>query len=283
MSTFTTLVSANSLHELMQSSNPVVIDCRFSLTDTDAGFRDYVDNHIPGAVYAHLDHDMSSSIIPGVSGRHPLPNPAQWITRLRSWGVNSDTQVVVYDDGPGAIAARAWWLSRWVGHVSVAVLDGGYRAWRSNEYAVCDQVPSGNPGSITLQTPLVTCINAEQVLEKDRLLIDARDPERYSGEHEPLDPVAGHIPAALNLPFNQNLRSDKTFLSAEDLRARFEPVLRQAQSAVPAQTVTHYCGSGVTAAHNVLAMMVAKLPVPDLYAGSWSEWIQDKNRPIVGP
>ena len=271
------LIEVDELQRLLTEGNTTVIDCRFSLMDTDEGYSKYKQSHIPSAHYAHLEHDLSSSIIDGQSGRHPLPEKSAFLNTLQNWGVNNANNIVVYDDAPGAIAARAWWLCRWIGHQNVALLNGGFRAWTERGLPVNSDVPNTSKGNIELRESTVTLVTAEQVLDKTRVLVDARDPERYRGEHEPLDPVAGHIPGAINHPFSGNIGAGGKFVNRSTLEKRFQDLTQQAEQ----KAITHYCGSGVTAAHNVLAMYQLGITDCALYAGSWSEWISDPNRPVA--
>jgi len=278
---FTTLIDPETLQRHLEHPDWVVVDCRFSLSDPEYGRRAYREAHIPGAVYAHLDEDLSGPIVPGRTGRHPLRDPEQLARKLGGWGIDNRTQVVAYDDAGGAFAARLWWLLGWLGHDAVAVLDGGWPRW----------VREGRPvrGGIETRTPrtFVPRIRPERVVSADEVLqhlhdpawrlLDARAPARYRGEQEPIDPVAGHIPGAVNAPFAENLTPDGTFRPSEQLRQRFEALLGD----VPSERVVCYCGSGVTAAHNLLAMAHAGLPGARLYAGSWSEWITDPRRPVA--
>lgn len=275
-----TLISCEQLAEQLGRPDWVVIDCRFALDDVERGRQAWGAGHIPGARYAHLNEDLSGEIIPGVTGRHPQPDRVGMALRFASWGVGPRTQVVTYDDAGGAYAARCWWLLRWLGQRSVAVLDGGWNAWLASGGAIDTETPEVQTAEFTLGEPLLKSVSAEQLHDADgqptALLLDARAAERFRGEIEPLDPVAGHIPGARCLPFTDNLGSDGRFLPAEVLRERFESVL---EGAGAARTVC-YCGSGVTAAHNVLAMQHAGLGSPALYVGSWSEWVSDPDRAI---
>jgi thiosulfate/3-mercaptopyruvate sulfurtransferase len=277
---FTTLVNCDQLAEHLGSPTWVVVDCRFNLADPAAGEEAYTAGHIPGAHYAHLDHDLSGPITP-TSGRHPLPDATKLAQRLGQWGITEHTQVVAYDDAGGAFAARLWWLLRWLGHARVAVLDGGFSAWTRGGYSTSIEVATPRPGVFVPTTDpsqWVTSAALEGLVAAGSVqLIDARDPERFRGEVEPIDPVAGHIPGAINVPFKQNLNSDGTFQSPDALRDRFAPVIGSREP----ETVVHMCGSGVTACHNVLAMEHAGLGGTRLYAGSWSEWIRDGSRPVA--
>jgi thiosulfate/3-mercaptopyruvate sulfurtransferase len=293
---FTTLIDAASLQTLLGSppapSALVLLDCRFDLTAPDAGGRAYLAGHIPTARYVDLNRDLSGPTSPA-SGRHPLPAPERLAARFEQLGVREDSQVVVYDDVNGAFAARAWWLLRWLGHYEVAVLDGGMKAWRaaggaiepggtiqSADSAPADSVPRARAASAARVDPNAVVSSAELVdLLKHgrRLLVDARAPERFAGSVEPIDPVAGHIPGAVNHPFSANLGDDGRFLPPAELERRW----RERLTGVPPADTIAMCGSGVTACHNLLAMEIAGLPGAKLYAGSWSEWIRDSERPVA--
>lgn len=278
---FTTLIDPETLQAHLEDPDWVVVDCRFSLSDPAYGWQAYQKAHIPTAVYAHLDEDLSGPMVPGRSGRHPLPDPDQLAQKLGAWGIGSCTQVVAYDDAGGAFAARLWWLLGWLGHDAVAVLDGGWPRWIGEGRPIREGVEQRPPCAFTPRLQPERVVTADDV--KQRLhdpawrLLDARAPERYQGVQEPIDPVAGHIPGAVNAPFSENLTSAGTFLSPERLRQRFAALL----GGVPPERTICYCGSGVTAAHNVLAMTHAGLPGARLYAGSWSEWITDPRRPVA--
>lgn len=277
--TYTTLISATTLKKNINNPKWIIIDCRFSLTNTDAGSYTYRHGHIPNARYAHLNNDLSSAIT-DLTGRHPLPNPTGLAKRLGSWGISNDNQVITYDDAGGAFAARLWWLLRSLGHDNIAVLNGGIQNWQKQGYALTTILPKikSNVFRSYLNTSL--WLNATQVqnylAQKSICLIDARTPERYRGEQEPIDPIAGHIPGALNHPFQLNLDTNGLFLPANSLNNQFKQLI----GSVAPEQVVHYCGSGVTACHNLLAMEYAGLCDSRLYAGSWSEWIRDKNRGI---
>ncbi len=277
---FTTLISVEGLAQYLGDPNWVVVDCRFWLDDTEKGRIDYQISHIPGALYAHLDEDLSARIIPGQTGRHPLPDVEILAARFASWGIGNQSQVVVYDDRGGMIAARLWWLLRWLGLEAVAVLDGGFPAWVAAGQAVTADVATPGPQEFVPQMQAEMVLTAEDVLryfgDAGRLLVDSRAPERYRGETEPIDPVAGRIPGAINYFWGQNLDSKNHFELKDVLRGRFDNLFED----IPAQNVTFYCGSGVTAAHNALAVAHAGLGMPKIYAGSWSEWITDPERPI---
>lgn len=278
----TPLVSCETLFENLDAGW-AVFDCRHVLTDPEAGPRAYAAGHIPGAVHAHVDRDLSSPVGDGSRGRHPLPDMEAFQEWLRAGGVDADRQVVCYDDAGGAWAGRLWWLLRYVGHQNVAVLDGGLTRWEHLDLPLDAKTPrprrgsfEGTPG----QMPTVDAMRIQTDLGKERealQVIDARAPERYRGESEPIDPVPGHIPGALNLPYAGNLGPDGRFLSPDELRVRYEDALGVQEVG----RVAVYCGSGVTAPHDVLAMEVAGMGTAALYPGSWSEWCQpDAERPI---
>jgi thiosulfate/3-mercaptopyruvate sulfurtransferase len=284
---FTTLIDVDSLAAL--TSPAVLLDCRFDLSDPDAGRRAYAAGHIPGARYADLDRDLSSPAT-SASGRHPLPAPDVLAGFFTAAGIGGQTQVIAYDDANGSFAARAWWLSRWLGHDPVAVLDGGFKAWvAAGGAAGGAPLESGEPPPAPggAQPPFTVQLRPESVLtagdvqraleDSRRLLVDARAAERFAGAVEPLDRVAGHVPGAVNHPFSANLGEDGRFLAAGELRRRW---LTRLGGREPSGTIL-MCGSGVTACHNVLAMTSAGLPGGKLYAGSWSEWIRDPERPVA--
>lgn len=270
---FTNIISAEDLHAHLEASNWVIVDCRFSLADTEEGRRSYEKSHIPGAFYAHLDEDLSGKIIPQKTGRHPLPEMDTFASLLSSWGVEKGVQVVAYDDKGGAIAARLWWMLHWLGHESAAVLNGGWQVWNKEGYPTDDILPEKKNSIFQPNPNPQLAINVEEVdaIKEDLLftLVDSRTAPRYRGEEEPIDPVAGHIKGAINLPFPENLDEDMTLKSPEWLWDRFH----EATGGKPADLVAFYCGSGVTACHNILAFNYAGLGMPRLYPGSWSEWI----------
>src|SRR6188768_555078 len=280
---FTTLIDANTLSEQLRREDLTLFDCRFDLGNVSWGETEYARAHLPGALYLHLDRDLSSPIS-AQSGRHPLPDPGSFAARLAELGVTPESQIVAYDQGNGAYGARLWWLARWIGLRHVAVLDGGIAAWRAAGLPLETAVRT--PKSRTLAPKLATgaWVSSEAVDElrqrPGNLLIDARGAERFAGRNETLDPVAGHVPGARNRPFLDNLGPDGRFLPAEVLRDRFGTLL----GSVPPSGLIAMCGSGVTACHNLLALEHAGLSGGRLYAGSWSEWIRDSRRPIAtGP
>jgi thiosulfate/3-mercaptopyruvate sulfurtransferase len=281
---FTTLIDVEALRALVGAAGLVVLDCRFDLAAPEAGREAYVRSHIPGARYVDLNRDLSAPVSAG-SGRHPLPDPETLAAFFHGLGIARDTQAIVYDASNGSIAARAWWLLRWLGHRRVAVLDGGMSAWLAAGGATESGAPRRTaPPATPAANPQADHAAAVGVQEltaalenRGALLIDARAPERYSGAVEPIDPVAGHIPGAQNHPFSSNLQSDGRFLSAHDLERRW----RDRLGGTAPGDVIMMCGSGVTACHNLLALEHAGMPGARLYAGSWSEWIRDPRRPVA--
>ena len=275
-----TFIDAAVLREHLGQPHWRIIDCRFSLADTEAGRRAYRAAHLPGALYAQLDEDLSSPHIPGQTGRHPLPRPEVAAERFSAWGIGPDTQVVVYDDMAGGIAARLWWMLRWLGHEAVAVLDGGWQAWQAAGYPTDAVVPAPVAAKFTPRPRPELWIDAaavEQIRHSPQhRLIDSRTPERYRGEVEPIDPVAGHIPGALNLPHPGNIGPDGKLLPPDAQRQRFQAALGD----TPPERTAFYCGSGVTACFNILAYRHAGLGEALLYPGSWSEWITDAQREV---
>ena len=275
-----TVVSTESLAAQLANPGWVVIDCRFTLTDTEAGRRAYAAGHIPGARYAHLDEDLSSPIT-AVTGRHPLPILAEFCARLGAWGITPETQVVVYDDSFGSMAVRLWWLLRGLGHQNVALLDGGLPKWAREKHPVTDVLPAlaaqtyPCPDHANWGVDAATVDSVRQ--SAAHKLVDARPEQRFSGEREPLDSVAGHIPGSINWVFEENLDMDGTYLPADELRDSYTQLLK----GVAPENVVHTCGSGVTACHNILAMEIAGLSGSLLYPGSWSEWIRDPQRPVA--
>ena len=280
---YTTLISVAQLQALQHSNTPLLVfDGSFDLMQPSAGHAQYLQQHIVGALHADLDQHLSThdAHISVNKGRHPLPQRevfAQWLNRM---GLHNDTQVVVYDRNGMNYCGRLWWMLKWCGHEAVAVLDGGLQAWLSAGGATAsgEETPPAS-GSFRLQPPLVQLVDtarvAAQLNDPQQTLIDARGAPRYRGEVEPLDPVAGHIPGALNRPFNSNLNEHGFFKSAAQLRAEFEQLL----GTRAASSVVHHCGSGVSAVPNVLAMEVAGLGRTALYAGSWSEWCNTPGLP----
>ncbi|MBC7956894.1 MAG: sulfurtransferase [Cytophagales bacterium] len=267
------LISAHDL--LARSPQPVLLDCSFDLADPAAGERSYRERHLPGARYVHLDRDLSAPKN-GHNGRHPLREPEDYARWMGETGIAPGTSIVVYDRQGGTFAVRAWWVLRWMGHANVALLDGGLAAWQQAGGALSTDLPTPHPTTAyPWEHPALPTLHAQQLQSRlaDVLVIDARAPERYRGEVEPLDAVAGHIPGAVNRFFKDNLQADGRFKPAEQLRAEFGALL-------DGRPVVHQCGSGVTACHNLLAMELAGLEAGALYPGSWSEWSSDASRPM---
>jgi thiosulfate/3-mercaptopyruvate sulfurtransferase len=277
---YATLIDAATLARLRGDPRLGIVDCRFDLMDAGAGRRAYLAGHIPGAVHADLDRDLSAPRGPA-TGRHPLPAADVFAARLGALGIGNDTQVIAYDAANGSFAARLWWMLRWVAHDSVAVLDGGLKAWQAAGLALEPGEVAGKPRRFVARPDagsLVDAADLEGLLaDSANLLVDARAPERFTGAVEPIDPVAGHIPGATNHPFSSSLSADDRFLPAEELRARWLARL----GGRPASRLIAMCGSGVTACHNLLSLEAAGLSGGKLYAGSWSEWIRDPRRPVA--
>jgi thiosulfate/3-mercaptopyruvate sulfurtransferase len=274
---FTTLVSTAVLASHMD--DPVIVDCRSKLDDEHWGEREHAASHIPGAVYADLNRDLSGPKR-GTNGRHPLPDPQVLATTFGRLGISSGVQVVAYDQDNGMWASRLWWLLRWMGHDAVAVLDGGFAKWTaegrpttSGEERRAPREFSGEPrADMAIDVDAV----ATRVGSPEWRLVDARAPERYRGDSEPIDRTPGHIPGAVNHFFGGNLAADKTFRTPEELRGQFAASI----GGTPIDHVVCYCGSGVTACHNLLALEHAGLRGAKLFAGSWSEWSADPTRPV---
>lgn len=275
---YKTLVNTQTLVAQLGKKDQIIFDCRFSLADPAAGERAYQAGHIPGAIYLHLDHDLSSPIT-ATTGRHPLPDPERLANKLAAYGLNENTQVFVYDDVSGAFAARTWWLLRWLGHEAVAVLDGGLPAWLAQGGSLEQNTPAlaQQVGNFKAQLQANYFLSTEALSQAHPYqIIDARSAERFRGEQEPIDPIAGHIPGALNRPLTDNLVNGH-YKSATQLKQEWQAKLAGSN---PSEIV-HMCGSGVSACHNLLAMEVAGLTGSRLYVGSWSEWIRDPQRPIA--
>lgn len=275
----TTLISTGELALHLDDPAFVVVDCRHNLSDVDAGERAYQMAHIPGARFLHLDRDLSGGKT-GSNGRHPLPDVSTFAARLGRAAIDASKQVVAYDQSSGMWASRLWWLLHWLGHDAAAVLDGGFDKWRAEARPVTGDVP-GDAASTFVPTAVGPTSSAREILQHldDGLLsvLDARAAERFRGDIEPVDPIAGHIPGARNRPYTENLTPQGVFKPAPLLRSEFGALLGD----VLPTAVVHQCGSGVTACHNALAMAVAGLPGSRLYPGSWSEWISDPTRPIA--
>ncbi|HKI55738.1 MAG TPA: sulfurtransferase [Trueperaceae bacterium] len=273
------LIEASDLLSRRDDPRLRVLDARFELLDPAAGRRLYRDGHVPGALFVDLDEDLSSPQPPGsAGGRHPLPDMRAFVQGLGARGVGDEHEVVVYDQGGSMFAARAWWMLRYVGHGKVRVLDGGFRAFLEAGGEPVTEVPSYPPAGLSLR--LRPEMRAERADVRARLydpavaIVDARAPERYRGETEPLDPRAGHIPSALNLPYERTFDAGGRFLPAAELRERLAAAVERGE-------VISYCGSGVSAAHNVLALEAAGVAGARLYVGSWSDWCSAGDAPIA--
>ena len=276
---FTTLISPAELSPHVSDDDWVVIDCRFDLSDPSRGETQYLESHIPGALYAHLDRDLSGEKS-GRNGRHPLPSAEQMRLRFGAFGIGPSVQVVACDEDSGMYAARLWWMLRFMGHDKVAVLDGGIARWIREGHAVRGGREQARPATFVGAPREAWRLDADAVAsglgDPSRMMVDARAEPRYRGDSEPLDKKAGHIPGARNYFFQRNLDEDKTFKSPESLRAQWESLL----GGTDPQQVVMYCGSGVTACHNLLALEHAGLAGARIFPGSWSEWSSDPDRPI---
>jgi thiosulfate/3-mercaptopyruvate sulfurtransferase len=275
---YTTIVARDILQRHLQDPGWIIFDCRFNLAAPAAGEAAYRESHIPGARYAHLERDLSAPKT-AVTGRHPLPDPEQLARKLGDWGVNNRKQVIAYDGAGGVIAARLWWLIRWLGHNAVAVLDGGFNRWCEEERPVNAEPPQIEPAefkaSLVADAWDDSAYVERNLAEQNYIVLDARAAPRFAGEQEPIDPVAGHIPGAVNRPFDMNLDAHGDFRPPVELRQTFCDLLANMEP----ERIVHMCGSGVTACHNLLAMEAAGLCGSRLYVGSWSEWITDPRRP----
>ena len=282
---YTTLIGVAELAPHLEDPEWATIDCRFELSRPEWGAQAWAAGHIPHALYAHLDRDLSGPKTPA-SGRHPLPEPGALADTFGRFGIDAGVQVIAYDQGPGAYAARLWWLLRWLGHSRVAVLDGGFAAWERARLPV-STAPAARaprrfearpmPGWVVTTQAIEAALASGALARAEPLLIDARGADRFAGENETIDPVAGHIPGAHNHPFSGNLDALGQFRSPDELRRAWTASLRGR----PAAEVVAMCGSGVTACHNLLALEVARLGGAKLYAGSWSEWIRDPARAVA--
>jgi thiosulfate/3-mercaptopyruvate sulfurtransferase len=273
------LIGAQELHGLLGTPGLIVVDCRYELGNVSAGRKAYGAGHIPGAVFASMDDDLAGPRRAD-SGRHPLPSPAAFAAVLARWGFTPASRVVAYDQANGAFAARLWWLLRARAHPGVQVLDGGFAGWVAAGHAIDTAVPAPVSASVTERAfdGVVSSDDVAAALAARTItLVDARAEDRFAGRNETIDPVAGHVPGAVNLPFNGNLGPTLHFRDASDLRHRWAPVIQQAERA----PIVAMCGSGITACHNLLALELAGHRGARLYAGSFSEWITDPARPVV--
>ena len=277
------LVNAEELAKHLDDPAWVVFDTRHDLTDPEAGPHHYAEGHIPGAYFLHTDRDLAGPKT-GTNGRHPLPDIAAFAARINRCGVGPGTQVVAYDAQGGSFAVRLWWMLRWLGHGKVALLDGGWPLWVREKRPVAREVPPDRPGTFVPKPRLGATVDAPFV---DRMredagakLVDARAAARYAGAQETIDPVAGHIPGAVNRFWQSNLEADGRFKEAAKLRDEWRAIL----AGTPPERSVHMCGSGVTACHNLFALELAGLGEARLYPGSWSEWCADRSRAVAtGP
>ena len=274
------LVTTQELAARLNDSNVVICDCRHDLVDLEKGRRAYEAGHIPGAHFLHLDENLSGKKT-GQNGRHPLPDVTAFAKKMGSIGIDATKQVIAYDDAGSAYAARLWWLLRWLGHDNVAVLDGGINKWQVENRPLGREAPRAHATTFSPKQQSGVTVDVKDMLANLKssaaTVVDARAPERYRGEVEPIDPVGGHIPGALNRVFKNNLNADGTFKSKNLLREEFAALLGATK---PAQVINQ-CGSGVTACHNLFAMELAGLTGAKLYPGSWSEWCADSARPVA--
>ena len=260
------IITAEELIQQYQQPNTVIIDCRFYLDDTSKGRKEYLAAHIPNAVYLDIAHDLSSPVIRGVTGRHPLPHPKILAATLRAAGLHNDSKVIVYDQLNSSYAARAWWLLHWLGHQQVYVLNGGIEAWHAVNGPVDNEWTLPQSGSFLENIQDHFTVERSRLLKIPNQLIDSREYKRFTGEFEPIDPVAGHIPGAVCMPYQDNTDKEGIWKSDEELRVKFAAI-------DPNIPPVFYCGSGVTACHNILAYKIASGKDALLYPGSWSEWI----------
>ncbi|WP_281645594.1 sulfurtransferase [Parendozoicomonas sp. Alg238-R29] len=271
------LINAAMLAEWSNKPELVVFDVRYSLQDSEAGLRMYEQGHVPGAQYASICKDLSGEIIPGKTGRHPLPDSETFVGRMQQWGLNQNSCVVLYDDGSHFMVPRMWWmLSVWFGLSDIYILHGGIRAWENAGYSLSTDIPAVRATDFSPEANNDVLVQIDDILpfvEEGGVLADARALERFVGDVEPLDSIAGHIPGAVCQPYSETVGSNGYFLESEALKGLF--------SAWRGRDVVCYCGSGVSACQNILAMTLAGMPQPRLYAGSWSEWIADASRPVA--
>jgi thiosulfate/3-mercaptopyruvate sulfurtransferase len=276
------LIETTDLDIHLGDPNWAILDCRFFLNHPELGRKQYLDAHIPGALYVDLDHDLSGPVTKGATGRHPLPDPARFAAKVGHWGIDENVQVVAYDGAGGMMAGRLWWmLSNWMGHERVAVLNGDFRAWFHEKRPTTSGEESRAPRTFTPRLHPERIVTAQDVmasLDNPALkLLDARARDRFRGENETLDAKAGHIPGARSAPYTENLDAHGRFLPPQQLAERFHDLLGE----TPGDEAILYCGSGVTAAHNALAMAIAGMGTPRIYSGSWSDWITDPSRPTA--
>jgi len=265
---YKTLISTEELSSIIDHKDLVILDCRFALAEPALGRKLYLKSHVSGAYFMDINLDLSSPVIKGITGRHPLPHPLVITSSLNAAGLQPGSQVVVYDQSNGMYAARAWWLLNWLGHEIVAVLNGGFDAWTSQNRSVDNQWPPPKRGTFEFSTPKQVTTSLNDLIGESHILIDSRDHKRFTGEIEPIDPVAGHIPGAICIPFSDNTDEHGFWKSSDQLNVKFRNL-----SANEMQPPVFYCGSGVTACHNILAYKIATGRNAVLYPGSYSEWI----------
>jgi thiosulfate/3-mercaptopyruvate sulfurtransferase len=277
---YTTLIESDELPSIIDRLNTVIFDCRHELTNSEYGINNYEKGHIPNAIFASMDKSLSQKTN-GKNGRHPLPELSTFTNWLGVCGVTQSTQVVAYDDAGGAYASRLWWLLKWLGHDAVAVLNGGLQAWINQGENLALDTPNQDSCETFEPELRAILVDSDFILkhldDEQTLVVDARSNDRFHGQNESIDPIAGHIPGAINRFFKDNLDSTGKFLASKDLKEAFEGILGDNLD----KTIIHQCGSGVTACHNLLAMEVAGIKNSKLYPGSWSEWISDPSRPIA--
>lgn len=274
------LIEAQELKKLIDEQQDFLLfDCRFDLVDSEAGYKSYLEGHIPGAIYVHSDKDLASEKN-GRNGRHPLPSIAAWQKTYAALGITPNSRVVIYDNQSCMYAVRLWWMLKAVGHQHIELLNGGYQIWCQLGYPSEQSETFRKAVPETTLTPFMNLVLVGDVVanleSKNFTILDARSNDRYHGQNETLDPVAGHIPGALNRFFKDNLKPDGTFKESDALLSEFKAILGE----LPSEKIVHQCGSGITACHNMFAMELAGLVGSSIYAGSWSEWSADPSRPV---
>ena len=278
---YSSLISPKTVNEHLEDPNWRFFDCRYVLTEPDKKQAEFAEAHLPGATYAHVNHDLAAPPIPEKTGRHPLPKITELSNTFSAWGISPSTQVVIYDDTGGAYAARLWWMLRWLGHDAVAVMDGGWPRWLKEERPVSAEVFIPETVKFNASPREHWSVSAEDISiyfnNPEVRVLDARSRDRFRGENETIDPVAGHIPGAVSAPFTENLDADGNWKSKFELRKMYLELLEGS----PAEQAITYCGSGITACHNILAMCYAGLGDTRLYSGSWSDWITNPERPVA--
>ena len=278
---YSSLITPQTVNEHLEDPNWRFFDCRYVLTEPEKKQSEFAESHLPGATYVHVNHNLAGPRIPGKTGRHPLPKITELSKTFAAWGISSSTQVVVYDDTGGAYAVRLWWMLRWLGHDSVAVMDGGWPRWLKEERPVSADIFIPESVNFNAKPREHWSVSAEDICNyfdnPEVRIFDARSRDRFRGENETLDPVAGHIPGAVSAPFAENLDADGNWKSKSELQKMYLELL----DGSPVEQAVTYCGSGITACHNILAMCYAELGDSRLYSGSWSDWITNPERPVV--